>query len=106
MVPTLYSPNEPEHFLGFFTSWIRIRICQCGSRRNILIRIHADPDPKRWFDGITSGEISCDNIFENRQCFETFIVHVKKIILNYQPSKRNSAKTQLLIDKKMKLKYR
>ena len=26
MFPVLYSPNELEHFLGFFTSWIRIRI--------------------------------------------------------------------------------
>ena len=25
MLPVLYSPNEPEHFLGFFTSWIRIQ---------------------------------------------------------------------------------
>ena len=25
MFPVLYSSNEPEHFLGFFTSWIRIR---------------------------------------------------------------------------------
>ena len=32
MFPVLYSPYEPEHFLGFFTSWIRIRIriCPCG----------------------------------------------------------------------------
>ena len=44
MSPVLYSPNEPEHFLGFFTSWIRIRIQEaylyadsCG-----FMRIHAD----------------------------------------------------------------
>ena len=24
-LPVLYSPNEPVHFLGIFTSWIRIR---------------------------------------------------------------------------------
>ena len=31
-----------------FTSWIRIRICPCGSgsRRPLIIWIHADPDPK------------------------------------------------------------
>ena len=33
MFPVLYSPNEPVHFLGFFTSWIRIRM------------FHVDPDP-------------------------------------------------------------
>ena len=27
MFPFLYSPNEPVYFLGFFSSWIRIRIC-------------------------------------------------------------------------------
>ena len=27
MFPVLYSPNETEYFLGFFTSWIRICIC-------------------------------------------------------------------------------
>ena len=26
MFPVLYSPNETVYFLGFFTSWIRIRI--------------------------------------------------------------------------------
>ena len=31
MFPVLYSPEEPVYFLGFFTSWIRIRICPCGS---------------------------------------------------------------------------
>ena len=53
MFPVLYSANEPEHFLGFFTSWIRIwiRICPCrsvsGSRTggislcgSMWIRIH------------------------------------------------------------------
>ena len=35
----LYSPNEPLHFLGFFTSWIRIRIYPYGSGRLFLIRI-------------------------------------------------------------------
>ena len=25
MFPLLYSQNEPVHFLGFFTSWIRVR---------------------------------------------------------------------------------
>ena len=34
--PVLYSPNEPVHFLGFFTSWIRIQ----GEF------LYADPDPK------------------------------------------------------------
>ena len=33
MFPVLYSPDETVYFLGFFTSWIRIR---------------ADPDPKHW----------------------------------------------------------
>ena len=50
MFPVLYLPNETVYFLGFFTSWfqIRIRICPCGSgsRRHILMRIRADPDPK------------------------------------------------------------
>ena len=36
-VPVLYSPNKPVYFLGFFTSWIRIRICP--SRRHIFMRI-------------------------------------------------------------------
>ena len=51
MFPVMYSPNEPEHFLGFFTSWIQIRICPCGSgsRRHIFMRIRADPDPKHWY---------------------------------------------------------
>ena len=31
----LYSPNEPLHFLGFFTSWIWIRIQEAF--------FHADP---------------------------------------------------------------
>ena len=38
MFPVQYSPNEPVYFLGFFTSWIRIRIQEaylyadpCGS---------------------------------------------------------------------------
>ena len=26
MFPVLITPNEPVHFLGFLTSWIRIRI--------------------------------------------------------------------------------
>ena len=36
MVPVLYSPNEPEHFLGFFTFYL-----------------YADPDPKhcKFFSG-------------------------------------------------------
>ena len=48
MSQVLYSPNEPEHFIGFFTSWILIRICPCGSgsMRHIFMRFHADPDPK------------------------------------------------------------
>ena len=39
MFPVLYSPNEPVYFLGFFTSWIqiRIRICPCGSGSETLI---------------------------------------------------------------------
>ena len=43
-----FSPNEPVHFLGFFASWIRIRICICpsGSRRHFFMRIRVDPDPK------------------------------------------------------------
>ena len=47
MFPVLYSPNEPEHFLGFFTSWIRIWIQEaylyadaCGSRSETLILLH------------------------------------------------------------------
>ena len=38
VLPVLFSPHEPVHFLGFFTSWIRIRIQEdflnadpCGS---------------------------------------------------------------------------
>ena len=50
LFPVLYFPNEPEHFLGFIISWIRIWICPCGSgwgsRRHIFMRIHVDPDPK------------------------------------------------------------
>ena len=38
MFPVLYSPNEPEDFLGFFTAWIRIREAYH----------YADPDPKHW----------------------------------------------------------
>ena len=53
MLPVLYSPYEPVCFLGFFTSWIRIRICPCGSgsgsRGKIFMRIRADPDPKHCF---------------------------------------------------------
>ena len=41
MFPVLYSPNETEHFLGFFTSWIRIQIQEAY--------LYADPDPKHWF---------------------------------------------------------
>ena len=47
MFPVLYSPNEPEHFLGFFTSWIRIWIQEaylyadaCGSRSETQILLH------------------------------------------------------------------
>ena len=43
MCPVLYLPNEPEHFLGFFTSWIRMRIQEayfyadpCGSGSETL----------------------------------------------------------------------
>ena len=46
MFPILYSPNEPEDFLGFFTSSIRIRICPCGSGRPFLMWIrNTDLDP-------------------------------------------------------------
>ena len=38
MFPVLYSPNEHEHFLGFFTSWIRTQEAY----------LYADPDPKHW----------------------------------------------------------
>ena len=56
----MYLPNEPVYFLGFFTSWIRIRVQEaylyadpCGSGSETLpwIRIHMDifgilnPDP-------------------------------------------------------------
>ena len=62
MFPVLYSPNEPEHFLGFFTSWIRIRICPCGSRRHIFMRIRIRNTAYPWsytfrynlFSGFTS----------------------------------------------------
>ena len=30
-IPVLYSPKKPVYFLGFFTSWIRFRICPWGS---------------------------------------------------------------------------
>ena len=47
MFPVLYSPNEPENFLGFFTSWIRIRICDPSMRIRIQeAYLYADPDPK------------------------------------------------------------
>ena len=43
MFPVLYSPNEPVYFLGFFTTWIRIRIQEaylyadpCGSGSETL----------------------------------------------------------------------
>ena len=41
MFPVLYSPNEPEHFLGFFTSRIRIQEAYlfadpCGSGSETL----------------------------------------------------------------------
>ena len=52
MLPVLYSPNEPVHFLGFFTSWIRFRIRM--DRREIFMRIHADPDPKHWCKAYTN----------------------------------------------------
>ena len=29
ILPVLYLPNEPAHFRGFFTSWIRIRNTDC-----------------------------------------------------------------------------
>ena len=40
-IPVLYSPNKPVYFLGFFTSWIRFRICPwgSGSGRPFLMRI-------------------------------------------------------------------
>ena len=41
MFPVLYSPNEPEHFLGFFAFWIWIRIQEAY--------LYADPDPKHCF---------------------------------------------------------
>ena len=40
MFPVLYSPNEAVYFLGFFTSWIRIRIQQA-----YLFADPCDPDP-------------------------------------------------------------
>ena len=48
VLTVLYSPKEPVHFLGFFTSWIRISICPCGpgSRRHLFVRIRTYPDPK------------------------------------------------------------
>ena len=58
ILPVLYSPNEPVHFLGCFTSWIRICICPYGSRsrRHFFMRIRIrstgitlDPDPKHWY---------------------------------------------------------
>ena len=70
MFPALYSPNEPEHFLGFFTSWIRIQIqeaylyadpCGSGSETLLLGRSfhesgfgQKDPDPKHCFKRILS----------------------------------------------------
>ena len=36
MFPVLCSPIEPAYFLGFFTSWIRILICPCGSGSETL----------------------------------------------------------------------
>ena len=47
MFPVLYSPNEPELFLGFFTSWIQIRIQEAY--------LYADPDPKHWFSPSRAG---------------------------------------------------
>ena len=41
MVPILYSPNEPEHFLGFFASWIQIQ--------EAYLYADPDPDPKHRF---------------------------------------------------------
>ena len=46
MFPVLYSPNEPEHFLGFFTSWIQIQEAY----------LYADPDPKHCFEMKTNTE--------------------------------------------------
>ena len=50
MFPVLYSPSEPEHFLGFFNSWIRTPggISLCGSGSETLMetdRYEAVPGP-------------------------------------------------------------
>ena len=39
----------PVHFLGFFTSWIRIRIYPSRFGSPFLMQIRADPDPQCWF---------------------------------------------------------
>ena len=45
MFPILYLPNEPEHFLGFLISWIRIRIQEAY--------LYADPNPKHCGQNMT-----------------------------------------------------
>ena len=75
MFPVLYSPNDPEHFLGFFTSWMRIRI------PHIFMRIHADPDPKHCFRQFGGEAI-------NISYGITFIVQLwccKTILFRWQP---------------------
>ena len=44
-LPVLYSPNDPVHFLGFFTSWIRIR--------EAFLNADPDPDPQHRFKQLT-----------------------------------------------------
>ena len=43
-LPVLYSPHEPVHFLGFFTSWIRIQ--------EDFLSFDADPDLQYWCERV------------------------------------------------------